>query len=541
MMKLKMFMKDYKITIIVSFIVILLGLLIYILYSQFFNKNGDYKEFANDYFSLKYDENWHVSKTSDDAIDLENSSDSTVNMSIVQLSEEYKYSDIDEVIDEVIYNIGIQNPKYNVIAKESATITKNNYDGYELLYEMDEEQILVIIAKYNDKLLITTFSSTNDYFDMLLDSVHNIVYNFEFKEEKLDFTYQMEAIKTNAITWEENENLNSKLKENNKYSIADNHFLVEYSIPENFELSYYDSSSNYLDFNGDLEGNIILKADVIRLNMFEYLNSESNGLNYNMKNIRDDSKTYTDLKETLQKIDNPDINGYIFKASYDYKSTYVSSYNEDIYMIYELDNRRTFVIQINSKDESITKEFIDSIKLINKKKYAEFTYRNIENDNLVNELKARIKDYSATTQKYYSMNLYTPKKYREIDKGNNMYDSRYFGYGYDEEISEYDTNICYNLSVLEYNEKRSSTATSCYQSHTYTSVISNGQIVLNGKTFYKFSGTFNAKNVDYMDTLLFYKLENGGYISIIISDKNGNINETMLNEITNFNIETKDF
>jgi len=540
-MKLKMFMKDYKITIIVSFIVILLGVLIYILYSQFFNKNVAYKEFSNDYFSLNYDANWRISKTSDDTINLEHGSDSTVNMSIVQLSEEYKYSNIDEVMDEVIYNIGIQNPKYNMIAKEPTTITKNNYDGYKLLYETEEEQVLVIIAKYNDKLLITTFTSTNDYFDMLLDSVHNIVYNFEFKEEKLDFTYQMEDIKTNAITWKENENLNSELKENNKYSIANNNFLVEYSIPKNFELSDYDSSSNYFNFRGDLEGNIILKANVSGLNMYEYLNSESNGLNYDMKNIRDDSKTYTDLKETLQKIDDPDVNGYIFKASYDYESTYSSSYNENVYIIYELDNRRTFVIEINSEDESITKELIDSIKFINKKKYAEFIYRNIENDNLINELKAKINDYSATTQKYYSINLYTPKKYREIDKGNNMYDSRYFGDGYDEENDEYDTNICYNLSVLEYNETKPSTTSSCYKNYTYTNVISNGQIILNGKTFYKFSGTFSANNVDYIDTLLFYKLENGGYISIIISDKNGDIAEATLDELTNFNIEIKDF
>jgi len=540
-MKLKMFIKNYKITIIVSFIVILLGLLFYILYLQFFNKNADYKEFANDYFSLKYDTNWHVDKTLDDAIDLKNGSDSSVNMSIVQLSEEYKYSDIDEVMDEIIYNIGIQNPEYNMIAKEAAKITKNNYDGYELLYETEEEQILVVIAKNNDKLLITTFSSPNDYFDILLDSVHNIVYNFEFKEEKLDVTYKMKDIKTDAITWEENKDLNSKLKENNKYSIANNHFLVEYSVPQNFEISDYDSTSNYFNFNGDIEGSIILKADVIGLNMFEYLNNESKGLSYNMKNIREDSKTYTDLKETLQKIDDLDINGYIFKASYNYKSTYANSYNENVYMIYELDNRRTFVIEIDSENENIKKELIDNIKFINKEKYAEFTYRNMENDNIVNELKVKLKNYSSTIQGYYSMNLYTPKKYREIDKGNNVYDSRYFGYGYNEENDEYDTNVCYNLSVLEYKETTPSDTRSCYHMYTYTSIMNNGQIVLNGKTFYKFSGTFSAKNVDYIDTLLFYKLKNGGYISIIISNKNGNIDESTLNELTNFNIETKDF
>ena len=80
-----------------------------------------------------------------------------------------------ELIDELIYNIQKKNNDYKLISKKEDKLTKDEFNGYKLLYENEKEQVMVNLYKKSDKLVSIRYEANNDYFDILLDSVHNIV------------------------------------------------------------------------------------------------------------------------------------------------------------------------------------------------------------------------------------------------------------------------------------------------------------------------------------------------------------------------------
>ena len=185
MQKLYVIFKKYKITIITALVVLLIGICSLILFNSF-TKNSSIKKVSEDTYAFEYDTTWKLKEKKKDSIVLKHSSGSKITIQITELADEYRYATIDELIDELIYNIQKQNNDYKLISKKEDKLTKDEFNGYKLLYENEKEQVMVNLYKKSDKLVSIRYEANNDYFDILLDSVHNIVYNLDVKDKKFD-------------------------------------------------------------------------------------------------------------------------------------------------------------------------------------------------------------------------------------------------------------------------------------------------------------------------------------------------------------------
>lgn len=134
------------------------------------------------------------------------SSKSLLKIEIITLDKEYKYTDIDDLIDEIIYNVDEQNKNYKLISKQKDTFTKYEFKGYKLLYETEAEQTMIMTFKKSDKLIVASYEAKNKYFDMLLDSVQNIVYNFNTADETFELKNSIKK-ESSKISYSKSEDL----------------------------------------------------------------------------------------------------------------------------------------------------------------------------------------------------------------------------------------------------------------------------------------------------------------------------------------------
>ena len=144
------------------------------------SNSEDMKSYEGELFSVNYDSTWKVKSKKDGLLELvHRKSKSTLVIEETSLQDEYQYSVIDDLIDELSYSISDQNKSYKLLSKDKAKVGKDNSDGYKLLYEDDKSQILVIITKKGSKLRLFTYSAKYEYFDMVLDSAYNIIDSYE--------------------------------------------------------------------------------------------------------------------------------------------------------------------------------------------------------------------------------------------------------------------------------------------------------------------------------------------------------------------------
>ena len=167
MQKLYVIFKKYKITIITALVVLLIGICSLILFNSF-TKNSSIKKVSEDTYAFEYDTTWKLKEKKKDSIVLKHSSGSKITIQITELADEYRYATIDELIDELIYNIQKQNNDYKLISKKEDKLTKDEFNGYKLLYENEKEQVMVNLYKKSDKLVSIRYEANNDYFDILL-------------------------------------------------------------------------------------------------------------------------------------------------------------------------------------------------------------------------------------------------------------------------------------------------------------------------------------------------------------------------------------
>ena len=95
-----------------------------------------------------------------------------------------EYKLLDEIYDSLLYNIQKQNENYKLLYKEKTEITKNKIEAYKTLFETDNTEAVVYLYKQGDKLVTIIYEADYKYFDILLDSVNNVIYNFSINEEK---------------------------------------------------------------------------------------------------------------------------------------------------------------------------------------------------------------------------------------------------------------------------------------------------------------------------------------------------------------------
>lgn len=548
MNKIMNIVKKYRIAILSCLGILIVGLLILFVVLKLFNPT-EIKEYKNDKYAFKYDTSWKIKEKKEESIKLVHNKDSEINIQIVSLEEEYKYSTSDDILDELLFNLEKQNSSYKLLSKEKDLITKYKYDGYKLLYENEESQVLVIMGKKADKVLLVTYEATNEYFDILLDSVQNIVYDFQILDNSFNLTYKL-SVDTNDISW----STNDEVKDSNnvsEYEIANKNYLVKYSVPKSFELSSFNSTMSYFNYRGLSNGSITLTANIRNTNIYEYMdkNGSYSTLYYSFNNQREGKNDYSDFKESLQKLDNKDYVSYVYKNSYKSSSQWGDYDYEEVILIYELDSNHILLFEIKGTKNKIPKDLIDNIKLNSSKNYASYITKNIVDGYLIGELK-EYPNYNKDSIRLVTLKI--PTKYVEIDKENNIYESRYYGLDYDtdRELYKYDINYDLYTSV----ESKVKNLSSSYASHKnkgkYSELTYSQDITLNGKTFKVYSGGYtdiggalfsNYKRTYYYvnSKVLFYEFEDGNCLSIEIRGNDVEVSNEVLNELTNFDIENK--
>lgn len=544
----------YKLAIIIALGIIIVGLIGLILFFTFSNKSS-IKEFKNDNYSFKYDITWKVVKKDSQEVTLEHNKGSKLNIEIVNLQEEYRYSSIDDMLDELLYDIETQNTAFKLLYKEKEVITKNEYDGYKMLYENGDSQAMVLVGKKSDKLIIFTYEAKNDYFDILLDSVLNIIYDFNTIEKKYNLTHNLK-LETSSIEYNDSREVINLLKDTKQHEIASNHYNVKYSISDKFRIRGVDSSSGYFEFSGLETGSIRLRVNIYKKNIYEYLDKDEGANVYQWWSTYKNDKDYSMFEETVDKFPS-DYESYIYKNSYYYDKavTYDENFNsqttselkENIILMYALDKNHILLFEISSSKVAIPKELINMIKIDSSENYSSYFASTNKDGFIISNLKRLVNFEDESVEEII---LRIPDKYKEQDKSSNIYEERYYVLDYNEELKIYDYEIEYYLTnkstkmdnqVSIYNSLFSS-AYGEYKDLSYS-----GEITLNNKTFKVYDGgytnisgiMFTSKNrAKYYKNvkLLFYELSSGGYLIIKIDGNGVQISDNLLNELTNFEV-----
>lgn len=534
-------LKKYKITIIGCLGVLFIGFIIITVCSKMSNKI-DYEEYTNSLVSLKYAESWKVKENKDNSINLKYNKDSEVNIKVVNLEKEYEYSKSEELIDEILIKINQQNKTYNLLSKEEDLITKYKYDGFKLLYENEDSQVMVFLGKVSNKLLIITYEASNEYFDILLDSVHNIVYNCRVLDQEFDLSYKID-IDTDKIKWPTEENKFSNKKKT--YEIAKYNYIVNFSIPEFLTLNGYDSQLGYFTYR-DYEKNeeILVTVTVKNTNIYNAINKNNR---YNLFSVYHyDTEEYLNFKEALSKEPDDYEFDYIYKNSYEYNNIFSSSFCENVILIYEIDYNHIVTFDIKAKNVKITKSLVDSFDVKSTKNYSSYIKRKVEDEKLIGEL------YLNSFDLKKKVTLYLPEEYKELDKDQNFYISRYYGYDLNEKKNLYKYNVNYNLGY----SSNGCLDDANYDIETYGEKNANKQIMtyvkdveINGLIFKMYSGGYTEKveklikdkSADefyYINIILLtYEFDEYKGFSIEIRGNGEDITEEVIKKLTNFKME----
>ncbi len=548
--------KKYKIAIIIALSILLIGILCLILFNILSSKSIALNE-KN--YNLKYDSSWKVKEKKDNYISLNHkSSKSLLKIEIITLDKEYKYTDIDDLIDEIIYNVDEQNKNYKLISKQKDTFTKYEFKGYKLLYETEVEQTMIMTFKKSDKLIVASYEAKNKYFDMLLDSVQNIVYNFNTANETFELKNSIKK-ESSKISYSKSEDLDKIITKNKEYEIAHNNYKVIYEVPSVFELSDFNTESNYFNLKGYDKGQMTISTYIYNKNVYEYLNKDNLVNVYQNYKMYKKDKDISDFKEQVSELDSKYSDSYIYKNSYktnaikhndkleaeSYKRT-----DENIELIYSLNRNHILIVVIDSEGIPITKKLIDSIKIKSVANYSSYTKNKVENGYRIAELQKYI-DYKK--EKVNNIIIKLPEDYKEIDKTtNNLYSERYFGLNYDEKEELYDYVIHYKFSTTKdvaknvelLNAKFKDSYGEC---NNYQQV---GDVTINDKQFIEYVGGYtdlggipftNINRYKYYVhyKALFYKLNDESYLIIEILGNGKEISDDIVNQATNFEAKEK--
>ncbi len=494
---------------------------------------------TNDY-ELVYDNTWKIKEKSNNKIIFKHKSKSEVKIEIMTLNDENKYQSISELIDEIIYNIKENNSNYNLLQKEDTFLTKNNYQGYKLLYESGDNEVLVSVFKKEDKLVFISYLANNTYFDILLDSVNNIIYNFDIKEEVYALVSRVN-VPEKEFEYTNSKQVISLLNTSQDVEIASNNYYVSYSIPSNFLSRDFSSNLGSFTFQGLENSNITLTSNILNRNIYEYLNRDSS-LSFYTK--FDNYRKYSDYIEGLVKLKD-NANSYIYKNSYhDDKNTL----EENVIMVYNLDKNHILIIEIKATGVNIPEKLIKMIKINSTSNYANYLKSEVQDEEIISELK-RIT--SLTNGTYDDIRIKLPVKYIELDDNSNIYATRHFGLNYNKDKKMYDYEVKYQLtSTLIKNNKSeidriNSLFKKAYGSYKY--LTSRGNVKLNNKTFARYTGGYtdlggimftslNRYNYYINKEVLFFELPKGGYLEVEVSGNGKEITNSILEEVTNFQV-----
>lgn len=353
---MKNFIKKNKKILLLTFLIVIIFLCGIISFLLLGNSKVKTYEINNDEYSMQYNSTWKVTEEDINHIKLiHKKSNSELNIKIKELEDENQYKSLEEIFDSILYNIQEQNDKYKLIYKEQSKLTKNEIDGYKILLESGNTQTAIYLYKQGTKVIIISYEATNNYFDILLDNVNMIIYNFSISEETFDVITDID-LETNEITYTEQEDIKEMLQEVREEEITSSNYLVNYSIPSNFSATASNTQyGNFRCLDLPLDENIYLGTSILQRNIYEYLDRESspNIYNNNLNSYNKDSEQLNVLKRE--------------QLSYIYKNSYLTNnkITENIKIVFELNKNHIFIVTISSEGVGIPKELVDMIKINN--------------------------------------------------------------------------------------------------------------------------------------------------------------------------------
>ena len=543
---------DYKLLIKSLLIVFITGIITLFTIVMLFKKDN---KIDNDYYYLSFDESWRIVNDSKERVLLKHGSGSQIEIQITNLKDESEYLSIGDIIDEVIYSILKQNNKYKLIAKDNKIINSDEINGYKLLFENDNEQVMMGIYKKMDKLICIKYEAKNEYFDILLDSVNNIIYKFSVKDEKIDLNSKLN-IKLSNIELSTGSDFDNLLKETKNDTIANYNYLIDYSIPNIFSLSQINSQTKNYTYKND-SGSVEISTSILLRNIYDYLSLDDTRGVYNSYKVYHDEehKEYSNYEEYVMKLDNK--KGYMYYNKY-YNQTYKTDkdfnkveykrLDENMELIYSIDNNHIFIVKIKSYGIPISNRLLNMIKINSNKNYSSYIVNEKDNDYIISELKD-FTNYEKNRVRIIKLRL--PIKYSEIDKGSNIYSDRYYVNNYNKETDLYDYEVHYLLSTLEPDKQ-----VSVYSFPTIRGKYSKYKFIKNfisnGKEFKVYSGWYtelsgvmftnvNRKEYYKNKVLIGYKVSDGKYLYIEITGNGKDIKDDIMKELSNFIIEEKEY
>lgn len=518
-------MKKY-IILIVLVILIVFGVCLYII----FNNKIKLKEYENDKYYLKYNSSWRIKRRTLEEVSLINNKRAEIDIKISSIDEDDKYLTLNDMIDNILYDIGIQNTNYKLLSKDTFS-TKDGDNGYKFLYENDDNQVLISLYKKYDKLVIFTYEALNEYYDILLDNALDILYEFKIKSGVYDLKTKL-SISNDEIKLNSNvvDNSLSGLKE---YDIANNNYYVKYTLPENFKLNNLDSTYDSFSLNGE---SINLTVNLFNSNVFDFID--------NLKNTNDHIKynsSYSNYNEVISKYTDK---SYIYKVNYNNSEN--STEVERVNLLYVIDKSHTLTLEFSGYNNSISKKIIDSFKISEIRGYSRYITSVIENNMLVGSLMRK------NNEVIESISIKLPNNYEEYQLfDQNVYQIKNYGFNYNENTELYDYSVTYNLTNNYSNEDNiisniNSSLSTNYGK--YQKLVKGKNTTLNNKNFIVYDGgesklggtmftTIDRFNYYVNIKVLLYKLDTGGFLVIKISGNGKNINNDVVNTVTKFNIK----
>lgn len=478
----------YKYILIGLFIIILIACLLKII-----NNKITIKEYKNDYYYLKYDSTWKLKRNNKKLI--LTGKESKIIIDKIALEEKYRYLNIEELSIIAEKYFSKENTSYKQIAKEQNKITKYQYDGIKLLYEdkKAEKQSLIELFKKNNDLIIIHYSSTDDYFDIKLDSVKEIIYQLKILDIIKSNTHKPK-LKETDISWKKNYELTEDLTTKEEEIFA-NHYQVVYDIPKKLiSNSYYSNKGIY---TANLKhGSIEITTNVVSSNVYEILekyNQDSKKYNYKSLKKENNYKSYLTTYN----------NGYLYKHTYTSK---LKKQTETYVILYPINKSHTFIITVDTRDLKMPKEFLDSIKIKKVHNYANHLTAKVEDGYLTGTLKI------VNNNELNTIKIKLPQNYQELDKSNtltiNSYETKYF--------KKDNISVEYNLLKGKVNDR-----------------------VKIKKIDYKETTNINGKkwliyeNKDNKQTIVYSIIGENIYLEIIINS-NRVITKQLLKDLTNY-------
>ena len=536
----KGFFIDKKILIIIAIIILLL-----LAYLLFFKKGLKMKEYSNDNYQVMYENSWSIKTKEDDYLVLSHKK-GDITFRIINLEGENLYKDIDGLIESVRFEIESDNKDYKLVSMERAEITVNCHDGYNLFYKDVDKEVKVSVYKDGNRLVLFSFEAEKEDYDLLLYSANNIIYNFTLLDKDYALGDTLD-IKTSKVSFDKSNEYQS-LDTKDTYEIADVHYYVQFEVPKIYKQSSI--NSKYLSFKyesfGDSKMSSTIDVHIYKKNLFRYLVDRGEYDYYSIfssyKSVRDKK----DFKEALDYYDKEN-NIFIYKNSYKDERILDKSQFDDYetaIIVYPLNKNHIVCIKIDNRNVPITKEVVDSVKILKTANYSSYTKSEIKDDKLVAYLIPSLYDK-------FEIKLMLPKEYKEYDTKNslittNIYEERYFGRDYDDDLEEYVIQARYKLEVNEdLAISNENSILDLYKKYgNYKALTKKGTIEVNGKTFNvydsyftKKSNTFYSKLYNCKEVMLTYQLPNDKVLSVMIRGINiDNISNEMIKDLVSFEI-----